>query len=93
MSLSYAIKFRIVHTFAVPAIPDPVNCKWNDWVLGSCSQACGEGTRNKTRSQLVAAEHGGTHCDGPSNIEENCTGIECPGRILSDVNLFPLCIA
>ena len=57
-----------------------VDCKWNDWIPGTCSKTCGGGTKTKTRTEKVSAEHGGKNCDGPSSAEENCNIQKCPGN-------------
>ena len=56
-----------------------VNCEWGDWIIGDCSQTCGEGTRTNTRVPEIVAEHGGEECSGPSSIVESCQMQNCPG--------------
>ena len=57
-----------------------VDCEWNDWVLGDCSQSCGGGTRTDTRTKNVTEEHGG-ECDQIAEMEESCNVQECPGKL------------
>ena len=56
-----------------------VNCQWGDWIIGDCSQTCGEGTRTNTRAPEILAEHGGEECNGPSSIAESCQLQNCTG--------------
>ena len=62
-----------------PSIYDIVHCVWNDWIYDKCSKSCGTGTRNKTRTEKIAAAHGGDPCDGVASDVETCTVQECPG--------------
>ena len=56
------------------------DCVWNDWIIGNCSKICGGGTRTNTRTEKMAASHGGNSCTGPSTFEENCNIQECKGN-------------
>ena len=42
---------------------------------------CGEGVRNNTRIQKIAAQFGGDECDGFTSAIETCKEKECPGMI------------
>ena len=64
-----------------PLIYYAVHCVWDDWNIGDCSETCGEGTRNNTRTHKVAAKFGGRECNGSASAIEKCTEKECPGRI------------
>ena len=55
----------------------PAHCQWNDWIIGDCSQSCGEGVRTNTRTEKYAVENGDKKCDEPTSIEENCNMEEC----------------
>ena len=61
---------------------DIVDCKWNDWTIGTCSKTCGGGIRTNTRTEKVAAAYGGIKCNGFASIEENCNSQGCPGDII-----------
>jgi len=56
----------------------PVDCEWNDWQIGVCSEECGGGLRTNTRTPKVEADHGGEECQGSSSITESCNVHECP---------------
>ena len=55
----------------------PAHCQWNDWIIGDCSQSCGEGVRTNIRTEKYAVENGDRKCDQPTSIEENCNMKEC----------------
>ena len=55
-----------------------IHCKWDDWVIGECSKICGTGTRNNSRTKLIAEENGGKCSGKPSEIEQ-CNTRNCPG--------------
>ena len=57
-----------------------VDCKWNDWVNGTCSMSCGGGFRNDTRTEKNPASNGGVPCEGDPSIIEICNNQECPGQ-------------
>ena len=68
-----------------------VNCEWGDWIIGDCSQTCGEGTRTNTRAPKIVAEHGGEGCTGPRSITESCQLQNCAGKSTrSPAELNPL---
>ena len=54
-----------------------VDCVWNDWVLGECSEACGPGTQTNTRTKLTVEDHGGV-CEGEETMQEECNVQDCP---------------
>ena len=56
-----------------------VHCEWGEWIIGECSEECGEGTRTNTRTLKVPSDYGGKECDGPSSFEETCTLHDCSG--------------
>ena len=53
------------------------HCKWDDWVEGECSAACGVGTRNNTRTKSVVEANGGT-CSGQPTETVECKIKDCP---------------
>ena len=57
-----------------------VDCEWDDWQIGECSEECGGGVRTNTRTQKVEADHGGKECQGSFSITESCNVHECPGK-------------
>ena len=57
-----------------------VDCEWNDWINGTCTKACGGGTRTNVRTEKVPAAYGGEQCDGTAWIKESCNIQECPGN-------------
>ena len=59
-----------------------VDCKWNEWIIGTCSKTCDGGIRTNSRTEKVAAAHAGTKCDRFASIEEKCNSQGCPGDIL-----------
>ena len=56
-----------------------LDCKWDEWNIGECSEECGGGIRTNTRKPKVEAEHGGEDCSGSPSITESCNVQECPG--------------
>ena len=76
-----------------PFIHYAVHCVWDDWKIGVCSVTCGEGVRNNTRTQKIAAQFGGDECDGATLSVENCIENTCPGiKIFHFCNLKYNCI-
>ena len=69
----------------VTLIYHPVNCEWGDWIIGDCSKTCGVGTRYKTRTPKVSAEHGGKECNGSTSAKEDCNFKTCPGITTPDI--------
>ena len=57
-----------------------VDCKWNDWINGTCTKTCGGGSRTNTRTENVTAAHGGKACVGNASSEEICSVQPCPGQ-------------
>ena len=57
-----------------------VGCQWTPWNYGSCSEPCGTGRRNRTRTVSVSQKFGGT-CTGKSRELEYCNTNPCPGNI------------
>jgi hypothetical protein len=62
-------------------IDDIVHCKWNEWIIGDCTDLCGGGRRTKIRTENVSAEHGGDKCEGNSTATEDCNTQPCPGYL------------
>merc|ERR1712020_655065 len=60
--------------------PCPVDCQWTPWNYGSCSEPCGTGRRNRTRTISETQKFGGT-CTGKSRELEYCNTNPCPGKI------------
>ena len=57
----------------------PVDGGWSDWVPGTCSVACGSGTRTDTRSCTNPPPAcGGASCSGESQRTESCGAGTCP---------------
>ena len=81
LALIYILSLYIYtyHNEIHPSIDHIVNCEWGDWIIGDCSQTCGEGTRINTREPKIVAEHGGVECIGPSSIAESCQLQTCAG--------------
>ena len=49
-----------------------VDCIWSEFKYTNCSNPCGAGMVNGTRSILVPAQHGGKNCTGPSTVTTQC---------------------
>ena len=56
-----------------------IHCEWHEWVIGTCSEECGTGTRTNTRTKKVVEKNGGT-CTGQPTETETCKLKECPGK-------------
>ena len=54
-----------------------VNCTWNDWTIGQCSQTCGHGIQIDTREKQIEESNGGV-CDGEATQESPCIIKDCP---------------
>jgi hypothetical protein len=57
--------------------PCPIDCRvsgWSGW--SSCSAKCGGGVKQRTRSVVVEAQHGGDPC-GQTSITESCNIQSC----------------
>ena len=76
--LIYALKFFIFCS-STPSLYK-VDCKWNEWVNGTCSESCGGGIRINTRTIKNSESSGGAPCDGGTSIEDSCNEQECPGQ-------------
>jgi len=55
----------------------PVNCTWNEWVIGECSKTCDHGVQIDTRDKFVEEQFGGT-CEGNATRESDCFIKDCP---------------
>ena len=62
-----------------------VDCEWSEWTETSpCSASCGkDASKNKTRSIVHGAQHGGKNCSGDSTQIENCNLQPCPGTVIA----------
>ena len=58
-----------------------VDCQWSDWTYGECSELCGVGTKNKTRTVLEVERNGG-YCIGNSSELEECNNNVACGKLL-----------
>lgn len=60
--------------------PCPIDGGFSDWTSWSdCTEACGTGTRNRSRDcDSPAPQHGGEDCDGDTSGEELCNTHQCP---------------
>ena len=58
----------------------PIDCKWDDWRYGECSQTCGGGTQINIRNKVTEAAHGGKECSGKSTSTATCNEQPCPGK-------------
>ena len=64
----------------------PVSCQvsvWSGW--GACSEACGGGERERTRTVTVAPSNGGAKCPPLSELDVHCNEEPCTGSC-SDCN-------
>ena len=62
--------------------PYSVDCEWGEWVVGECSEECGNGVQTMTRTIKIQAQFDGKECVGESSIEESCFVKECPRNLL-----------
>merc|ERR1719478_62711 len=71
----------------------PVHCELSDWTgWSACSATCGDGTKTRSRSVTVDAQHGGSPCEGSLEASENCRDKECPIHCkLSDWTAWSAC--
>merc|ERR1719409_1421441 len=71
----------------------PIDCllsTWDDW--SACSAACGDGTKTRSRTHTVEAQHGGKECEGALDASEECKEKECPVQCtLSDWTPWGAC--
>ena len=67
-----------------------MDCEWNEWQNGTCSNTCGNGTMTNNRTKKVEAAHGGQECPGSSNVTEGCNIEECPGNMYLHKNCINL---
>eukprot|EP00440_Ansanella_granifera_P010536 gb/GFBE01011429.1/.p1 GENE.gb/GFBE01011429.1/~~gb/GFBE01011429.1/.p1 ORF type:complete len:1322 (+),score=241.23 gb/GFBE01011429.1/:1-3966(+) len=59
--------------------PCPVDCVWNSWSDWTpCTISCGGGKTTRSRTEAVAAQHGGRICDGGPEDEDTCSVQSCP---------------
>ena len=55
-----------------------VDCVWDDWKNGDCSEGCGTGQMTSTRIKLVKESMGGI-CEGEDEKTEDCNTQLCKG--------------
>ena len=63
-----------------------VNCEWNDWQIGECSEPCGGGIRTNSRTKKIEESNGTDEdgvCEGEATMEEECNTQTCPRKLLS----------
>ena len=53
-----------------------VNCEWNHWINGECSETCGGGTRTRFRTKKLEEKFGGICLENATHIEE-CNTQSC----------------
>ena len=73
-------------TSIIENVVPPINCEWNEWQIGECSNTCEGGMRLNNRTKKVEEMHGGI-CEGENTVNEPCNTQDCPGRI-SAFNIF-----
>ena len=62
-----------------------VDCVWSEWVDGSCSTACGEGTQTNTRTKQIVEANGG-NCTGDFTETVACLVTTCPTTFVPGTN-------
>jgi hypothetical protein len=77
---TYIVRYK---TYAWNQFNTLVDCEWNEWKIGECSQTCGGGERTNTRDKKIREAHGGKECSGSSTITETCNVNDCPGKLSS----------
>ena len=75
---------RLKYSCLVP----PVDCEWNDWLTGECSQTCGGGLRINTRTKKTEESNGGV-CEGEATMQEECSTHNCPCKFLKKYSWMP----
>ena len=68
-----------------------VDCKWNpfgEWT--ECSNPCGPGTQERTRTARIKAQFGGRQCTGPTTETRACKIEDCP-RMHESQPMFLIC--
>ena len=82
--------FHVTNFPGIANIYNAVDCEWDDWIIGECTESCGGGTRTKHRTEKVSKAYGGAKCEGPDSIEETCNDLACPsnGQPIIVTNLF-----
>ena len=58
-----------------------VQCEWNEWQIGECSQTCGGGTRTDSRTKKTE-EANGVICIGDKTKQEVCNAQDCPRKFI-----------
>lgn len=55
------------------------NCRWAPWTVWSnCTETCGGGTQNRTRTIALEAANGGQQCTGETANYRDCNTQKCP---------------
>ena len=65
-----------------------VDCEWNEWVIGECSEECGDGIQTMTRTIKAKEQFGGKPCEGEKSIEETCFIKECARKDDLQINTY-----
>ena len=55
-----------------------VDCEWDSWVNGSCSEPCGKGVQIDHRKKLREEAYDGKPCNGTATRQSDCKIKECP---------------
>ena len=66
----------------------PIDCQWGTWdEWTTCTQSCGGGERERSRSEIQSELNGGKECEGNHTETKSCNEDSCPGNC-ELVNLF-----
>ena len=55
-----------------------MDCEWGDFTWGPCSQTCGSGTKEGSRTVTTYQAYGGSGCTGPEKRTVKCNIGDCP---------------
>ena len=75
-SLEQGVAISLIFNFYMLCI---VDCIWENWVIGECSENCGGGFQIDSRKKLQKELYGGNPCAGNSTRQIECNTDECPG--------------
>ena len=69
--------------------PCPINGGFGGWsTYSKCSASCGGGAQSKERKcDSPPPQFGGKDCVGPTSESRSCNDKECPGKLISFINL------